>query len=245
MDLNKAQRLLLKIQALLDSDNGNTLSRLEKDLMKSYIQQLYEAVTTDEVASVSPPPSPEPKIVYEPPVIVPPPPSPKPQPELMPPPSPEPTLVYEPPVTEIPPPPSPEPPPELKPPPSPEPPPSLKPPPEIPSAVSGAEEDAAMVKLFDTPRVDERSGRFSHMPIASIESAMGLNERIFTLNDLFGGDKGLFDATCAQLNSLPSYEEARRVLMAGPARQFHWTDPERIRMAEEFIRIVVRRYPRG
>src|SRR5687768_2183874 len=48
MDLAKAQRLLNKIQALLDDGNGHELSRLEKDLIKSYVQQLYEAVTIDE-----------------------------------------------------------------------------------------------------------------------------------------------------------------------------------------------------
>ena len=42
MDLTKAQRLLLKIQAFIDNGNGNDISRLEKDLMKSYIIQLYD-----------------------------------------------------------------------------------------------------------------------------------------------------------------------------------------------------------
>ena len=49
MDLTKAQRLLNKIQAFLDNGNGQELSRLEKDLIKSYVQQLYDAVTSDEI----------------------------------------------------------------------------------------------------------------------------------------------------------------------------------------------------
>src|SRR5688572_23385779 len=48
MDLKKAQRLINKIQAFLDNGNGHNLSRLEKDLIKSYVQQLYEAVTSEE-----------------------------------------------------------------------------------------------------------------------------------------------------------------------------------------------------
>ena len=48
MDLTKAQRLLNKIQAFLDNGNGHELSRLEKDLIKSYVQQLYEAVTSED-----------------------------------------------------------------------------------------------------------------------------------------------------------------------------------------------------
>ncbi len=101
----------------------------------------------------------------------------------------------------------------------------------------------AMINLFEIQKPDE--SRFGHVPIASIESAMGLNERIFTLNELFGGDKGLFDAWCDKLNSLHSFAEARNVLITGPAKDFKWTDPQRIKMAEQFIRIVSRRYPKS
>jgi hypothetical protein len=100
-------------------------------------------------------------------------------------------------------------------------------------------------KLFELPNADDVSGRFTHVPIANIESALGLNERIFTLNELFGGNRGLFDTTCAELNALQSYAEAKSLLMRGPARQFRWTDPERIKMAEHFVRIVARRYPKN
>jgi hypothetical protein len=103
----------------------------------------------------------------------------------------------------------------------------------------------ALNKLFELPKSEDLSDRFSHVPIPSIESAMGLNERIFTLNDLFGGDRGLFDATCMQLNNLNSFAEAKALLLNGPARHFNWADPERIKMAEEFIRIIVRRYPKS
>src|SRR5688572_2605506 len=48
MDLAKAQRLLIKIQAFLDNGNVHELSRLEKDLIKSYVQQLYDAVTSED-----------------------------------------------------------------------------------------------------------------------------------------------------------------------------------------------------
>ena len=48
MDLTKAQRLLIKIQTFLDQGNGHELSRLEKDLLKTYIQQLYDTVNNDQ-----------------------------------------------------------------------------------------------------------------------------------------------------------------------------------------------------
>lgn len=107
-----------------------------------------------------------------------------------------------------------------------------------------SEQGEVLQKLFDLDKPDEPGSRFSHVPIASIESAMGLNERIFTLNELFGGDKALFDAWCEKLNKLHSFSEAKEVLISGPAKDFKWSDPERVKMAQQFIRIVSRRYPK-
>ena len=288
MDLTKAQRLLNKIQAFLD-DGAHELSRLEKDLIKSYVQQLYDAVVSDEPSVM-----PEKKTAFETPVhksvkeethfrheapavrlseISKPEPKPehKPEPpkvevsqpeikkeepyrpsytettpvhkteisnpaysEYMPPAvrekpvEPKEYIADKPPVA------------ESKP---------YQPSEPVKESVSTMKTthsvgDAgdALSKLFDLQKTEE--SRFGHVPIASIESAMGLNERIFTLNELFGGDKSLFDAWVAKLNSLNSFAEARNVLISGPAKDFKWTDPQRIKMAEQFIRIVSRRYPK-
>lgn len=247
MNLTKAQRLLIKIQAFLETGSENELSRLEKDLMKSYIIQLYDAVTSEEKENVPDLPrfveTPTPKvhIVEPPPVYVPE--MPKVEPVRYIPPDPIVAKVKEIPV-------------ELS---TPAVEPVVMPPKPTHFPVAEPVKEAypvykpiplptdtveAIEKLFDLPVNEDLPGRFSHVPIESIESAMGLNERIFTLNELFGGNKGLFDATCTQLNALPSFSEAKTLLMNGPARQFKWSDPERLKMAEEFIRIIVRRYPK-
>ncbi|HZV45557.1 MAG TPA: hypothetical protein VFF90_13820, partial [Saprospiraceae bacterium] len=54
MDLLKARRFLLKIQTLLEQDSQQAMSRLEKDLVKSYIIQLYEAVQEEESVPFEP-----------------------------------------------------------------------------------------------------------------------------------------------------------------------------------------------
>ena len=247
MNLTKAQRLLIKIQAFLENGNGNELSRLENDLLKSYIIQLYEAVTSDEKEHVPDLPkfvethAPKVHFVEPPPVHVPEPP--KMEPFRYVPPDPivakikeipvEITTPVAEPIVMTPKPvhfPIAEPVIETTP--------AYKP---IPLPTNEVE---AIEKLFALPVNKDMPSRFSHVPIDSIESAMGLNERIFTLNDLFGGNKGLFDATCTQLNALSSFSEAKTLLINGPARQFKWSDPERLKMAEEFIRILVRRYPK-
>ena len=257
MDLKKAQRLLTKIEAFVDNGNAQELSRLEKDLLKSYVIQLYDALTEEsstvhhehekqsesfenkisnkEVSPksvIQPPkefevPKEEKSIphFHEPVINIP-----KEKPleaEVSIPVVQKSSTVVETkspqymsePFNEI-----------------------IHPPKSNPVSSSSNE---GLVKLFDLPNIDNMSGRFSHVPIESIESAMGLNERIFTLNELFGGDKGLFDSTCSALNKLNSFAEARTLLMAGPAKQYKWSEPERLKMAEQFIRIVSRRYPKS
>src|SRR5688572_11167251 len=255
MDLTKAQRLLNKIQAFLDNGNGHELSRLEKDLIKSYVQQLYEAVTTDEdvsgmasskkeetssyknnkaeqpnqksepfVQKVFEEPKPDPvkpfysdfispvskteppATEYTPPVVEPP------VTEYSPPPKTETKVfVYTPPIPKV----------EVQgheqyQPPKQEKLSSYQTPDRDPVVEKGSgsntsDGNEALQKLFELQKPDEMSSRFGHVPIASIESAMGLNERIFTLNELFGGDKALFDAWCGKLNSLNSFSEAKQV----------------------------------
>jgi hypothetical protein len=252
MDLIRAQHLLTKIQSFLEDGNGSTLSRLEKDLLKSYVIQLYDTLTEEAPARqndvVRAPEMPASKINYPdlPPVygtktIIP---------------EPEKKVTSEPETRE-----------EFKTYPEikipvmeslmtidrPEPKPvriSVEEPvlkvvhqPEPTHPLNAVPEN--LKKLFEIPFADDVSGMFTRVPVASIESALGLNERIFTLNELFGGNKALFDSTCVELNALHSYAEATDLLLRGAASQFDWSDPARIKMAEHFIRIVARRYPRN
>lgn len=248
MDLIKSQRLLVKIQAFLDNAPGNELSRLEKDLIKSYIQQLYEAVSEEEkpvvqetfkqpevhvpkVQKFEPAPNPvvEIKEEVEKTVLTA---SPKPVVEVH-----ESLVVKSPPepvvVPDIP---------------------VMKPIVEVKETIvtplyssgKGQLSDEArkgLQQLFESSAQDDI--RFGHVQISNIESALGINDRIFTLNGLFGGDKALFEATCTALNDLRSFREATDLLINGPAGQFNWVDPEKVKMAEHFIRIVSRRYPKA
>jgi len=253
MDIQKARRFLLKIQTLMEQESQQDLSRLEKDLLKSYVIQLYEAimeeapvaqekVKTNEIGFTPKPEKPmvqvtEPK-VETPTVNIP---EIKPQPPrevpveiryTSPPPPSE--IVAAPPVS------------EYKPVHIPVIEPKKEPVHHVhqhhEKPVGNAEE--ALSKLFELHSHDEVADRFSQVPISDIQSAMGLNEKIFTLKELFGGDKTLFDATCEQLNHMNSFSEAQRLLVNGPAKIFRWGEVERIKMAEQFIRIVARRYPK-
>ncbi len=243
MDFQKSKTLLEKINALyknISSDPRN-VSSIERDLMRSYIQQFYESfLEMPSVASAITPPqpetpkAPEPRITLRKPEPTPPPPPLKPQPEPPKPETPKVQRIPEPEATPAPAPPSPA---EV-----------AKPAPVVetappPQASKVAEQlDPDMEELFAFKSATELSEKLSELPISDIKKAMGLNERISTQNELFGGDAAAFDATVSTLNTLKSYDEAKDYLIRNVASKYKWSSKEKKEKAKSFIKLVRRRY---
>ncbi len=97
-------------------------------------------------------------------------------------------------------------------------------------------------ELFQIKESSELSERLSRLPITDIWSAMGLNERIFTQNELFDGNAESFQTTVKELNDCQTFEEAQELLAYGPIENFDWTAAERRNIAKNFIRLVKRKY---
>jgi hypothetical protein len=245
MDFQRAQILLDKINALFKSmgvDQSNIAS-IEKDLMQSYIKQLYEIFMQIDIdqatpSSFTPPPPPLPKkkieILKEEPKKAPTPPRE---------PSNQPPRIIEVPeelIEEVP--AAPEPKAEPKPVPKAEP---VKPSPAdatppVKSNTYGA--DGEVEVLFEQPEVRELSERLEQLPISDLSKAMGLNERIFTINELFGGDQGAFSEVVDALNKLDSFEEARAYLTQQVVDKYGWASKQKKKKAKNFIKLVRRRY---
>ena len=237
MDSKRTKILLDKINALyksISTDNKN-VSAIEKDLMKSYIQQFYESFldmpqvpNRPAVEIIKPAPR-----KTAPPVIVKkkePTPPPKPTPKPTPPPAPPKPKVEAPPAAPPPP-----------PPPAPEPPRPAPAPPPKPKAVPTAVGEE-MEELFTFNLAKELSEKLSQTPIKDIKKAMGLNERVLTQNELFGGDKAMFDLTLDTLNKLPDFDQAKLFLMQNAASKYKWGAKVRKNKAKEFIKLVKRRF---
>ena len=96
-------------------------------------------------------------------------------------------------------------------------------------------------ELFELPVAKELSEKLSALPVNDLSKAMGLNEKIFTIKELFGDEQELFNETIDQLNKLSSFEEAERIL-AQLAKRFGWTDKKKKKKAKNFIKLVSRRY---
>lgn len=96
--------------------------------------------------------------------------------------------------------------------------------------------------LFDqNQETRELSDKLNAMPIPDLRKAMGLNEKILTRNELFGKDQIAFDDVVQKLNSYSSFEEAKPIL-AATATKYNWTAKDRKKKAQVFIKLIRRRY---
>lgn len=97
-------------------------------------------------------------------------------------------------------------------------------------------------ELFEIKSGTELSDKLSLSPIRDLRKSMGVNERIFTINELFRGNQKMFDEVILHLNELSNFGQASDYLMQTVARTNHWEEREKKKKAEHFIRLVYRRY---
>ena len=71
---------------------------------------------------------------------------------------------------------------------------------------------------------------------------MSINERIFTLKELFGNEEEVFKTTLNELNGLSNYEEAKNYLAEKVVDKYDWVNDSKIKKAKNFIKLVKRRY---
>ena len=241
MDLQKSKILLDKINALyknMSADKQN-ISTIEKDLMRSYIQQLYETFLDLPAFGRTAAAAPVVEIIKSAPKVqvakpaprrvvpkTPPPPRAPLQRKPTPPPKAA-TPIVPPPI-------------KVKKTPAPPPPPA-PPKPDIPKPAPVAA-SGEMEGLFAMNTAKELSEKLGALPIKDIKKAMGLNERIFTVNELFGGDQAFFDTVTTTLNGLKNFEAAKGYLIRNVAGKNNWTAKGKKKKAKNFIKLVKRRY---
>lgn len=97
-------------------------------------------------------------------------------------------------------------------------------------------------EIFAEIQVNELSQRLSHSKIHDLTKAIGINEKIFTIQELFGGDNELYQTTINRLNTFTSYDEAKTYLANGVALDHQWSDANKLKKAMNFVKIVQRRY---
>jgi hypothetical protein len=255
MNLAQTKIYLEKIIALYKSMSADerNISPIERDLMLSYIRQLYETcLDTPSVSTASPvsapakptpaPPKAEAPRVIEPPKIETPVAAP---PKFTPPVVEAPRYVAPapPPRIETPPPPPVVEQPRYVAPPPPPPPPAYEPPPRsrgvhAPSSGFSAEVEA----LFDEQVGKEISDKIANAAIPDLTKAFGFNDRLLMQNELFLGNKNAFDEALKDLNNSSSFDTARAFLADLAVRNNWNVNGERQKHAKAFIKLVRRRF---
>ena len=99
-----------------------------------------------------------------------------------------------------------------------------------------------MESIFSKSKGTEISDKLSSLPIADLTKALSINERIFTLQELFDGNHDLFNTTLAKVNGLSNYEEAKVYLASGVATTMQWDSEDKLKKAEKFVKLVQRRF---
>lgn len=102
---------------------------------------------------------------------------------------------------------------------------------------------AELADIFSTDPTTDLSDKLSSAPLEDIKKAIAINDRILTINDLFGGSKELFDETVAFVNKSTSFEEAKNWIIQHVAIKNKWGNADRKGKAKRFIKLVSRRLP--
>lgn len=244
MNHKKVKKQINKINSFYESITADDeVSKIEKDLLLSYIRKLYEAVTDENKDSVKPEkqvkrtapkvvesvkaePQVAEKIVEEvvkPPVVV----ERKPFEKAAP-------VEVAAPVEEVA---------------------KVAPTAQVSQAASASNEQVVtaantikedlsenMINIFEQASGNELSDKLGSLPIKDLTKSMGINERMFTVKELFGGDQNLMNTVLSDLNGMSNFEEAKSYLISGVAKDLEWDSASTYKKAINFVKLVQRRY---
>jgi len=248
MNTKKFQSKLSKITTIFDSMQADhTISSLEQELLKKYVVQLYETLLDDpieeehksqEKATQKIARKPQPKVeTLQPKVEIvqtPPPP-----PKVAAPPVPEPIVssatIAEPVIEKV----------AVAE--------TIKQTVPVASSVATAKVASEVVAnvldmpaelqpIFEKIEATELSDRLSISKVKDIGKSMGINEKIFTIKELFAGDQSLFNFVVSKLDACTSYDEAAQYLSSTIARDQKWGDASKMNKAKTFVKLVQRKF---
>ncbi len=102
--------------------------------------------------------------------------------------------------------------------------------------------NSELIEMFDMKEARELSEKLSNSPIKDLSTAIGINDRFLTINDLFGGDSNAFKDCIDQINKMTSYDEAKSYLLSSTAQIYDWSSTTKLKKAAGFISLVQRRF---
>ena len=114
---------------------------------------------------------------------------------------------------------------------------------EVPEVFSRAiETPKKYAVLFEANSTNELSDKLSRLPISDLHKALSINDRLLFVADLFHGNQAAFGETIDILNTKYSFEEAQSYMIRYLIDRFDWLAEERQERARDFIKLAERRY---
>ncbi len=98
------------------------------------------------------------------------------------------------------------------------------------------------LSIFAENNSNELSEKLSKRPIKDLKKAFGINEKIFTIKEIFNGDKNAFEDAIEKFNRFNDFEEAKNYILEELAQTFNWDKPGNIKKIGQFIKTIQRRY---
>lgn len=101
---------------------------------------------------------------------------------------------------------------------------------------------SAFASLFALEDGNELSDKLAKTSINDIGKSMSINEKIFTVKELFSGDRSSFDEVIEKLNGFKTYDEATSFLSNKVAEANEWLSPDKEKKVKTFLKLVQRKY---
>ena len=102
--------------------------------------------------------------------------------------------------------------------------------------------DDLLAELFVEEKVSELSDKLGQAPIKDLTKAMGINERIFTQQELFNNSATQFNDILNNLNNMTNFADAKAYIISEIIPVYGWTQENKIKKAATFIKLVKRKY---
>ncbi len=99
-----------------------------------------------------------------------------------------------------------------------------------------------MISIFEKSRELEISDKLGNLPLKDLTKVMGINERMFTIKELFGGNQERFKTVMSDINELSGYDEAKEYLIREVATELKWDSEAHYKKADKFVKLVQRRF---
>ncbi|MFZ1749032.1 MAG: hypothetical protein WAU01_02520, partial [Saprospiraceae bacterium] len=102
--------------------------------------------------------------------------------------------------------------------------------------------DDLIMELFAEDKISDLSDKLALSTIQDLTKSMGINEKIFTQQELFANDAEIMTATLKALNNCKDFYEAKHYLLENVIYKYDWVNDNKLKKASTFVKLVKRKF---